>query len=152
MRMGNGWEMGGAVRGYGQGAWVVGGMRTESPRKVDGNGREKRAATGGRSGIGRRTGDELSRRSGVPSWREIISHCIVANAVADTVIYSVANPEIAVCAAISFHWGCTVANSFFLILLKKNIVFFKRTGNGISHCSLATEGKCCTWWHFRIGR
>ena len=92
---------------------VVGGKRTGGPRQVDGNGREKRAATGGRSGIGRRTGGELSRRSGVPSWREIISHCTVANAVANTVAYSVANPEIILCAAISFHWGRTVANSPF---------------------------------------
>ena len=90
---------------------VVGGKRTGSPRQVDGNGREKRTATRGRGGIARRTGDERSRRSGVPSWREIISHCTVANAVANTVAYSVANPEIAVCALISFHWGCTVANS-----------------------------------------
>ena len=31
---------------------VVGGKRTGGPRQVDGNGRERRAATGGRSGIG----------------------------------------------------------------------------------------------------
>ena len=35
--MGNGWEMGGAARGYGQGAWVVGGKRTGDPRQEDGS-------------------------------------------------------------------------------------------------------------------
>ena len=77
----------------------------ERAREAGGDGREKRNR--------KRTGGELSRRSGVPSWREIISHCTVANTVANTVAYSVANPEIAVCAAISFHWGCAVANSLF---------------------------------------